>query len=43
MAASTTEFYEGNQFDIADYTAGAQSLYDVKSPGNPNADLTKIL
>lgn len=43
MAASSAEFYEGNQFDVKDYTAAAKSLYEVLAPKTPNADLTKII
>ena len=43
MAASSAEFYEGNQFNVKDYTAAAKSLYEVLAPKDPNADLTKII
>ncbi len=43
MAASTTEFYEGDQFDVKDYTETAENLYDVLAPGSADADLTKLI
>lgn len=43
MAASSTEFYEGNQFNVKDYTSTAENLYDVSAPRNSNADLTKLI
>lgn len=43
MAASSMEFYEGNQFNVKDYTSTAENLYDVTAPGNSNADLTKLI
>lgn len=43
MAASSTEFYQGEQFDVQDYSASAKTLFDVAAPGNPNAELTKLI
>ncbi len=43
MAASSEEFYEGDLFDVADYTSSAEDLYDVAAPGSPEAQLTKII
>lgn len=43
MAASSMEFYEGNQFDVKNYDSTAENLYDVAAPGNANADLTKLI
>lgn len=43
MAASTTEFYEGEQFAVTDYSTTAKNLYDVPAPRNSNADLTKLI
>ena len=43
MAASTTEFYEGDQFDVKDYTETAENLYDVLAPRSADADLTKLI
>lgn len=43
MASSSTEFYQGNEFDVNNYTAGAENLYDVSAPQNDRADLTKLI
>jgi len=43
MASSSTEFYQGSRFNVADYTAGAEHLYDVAAPRNDRADLTKLI
>lgn len=43
MAASTTEFYDGDNFTIKDYGASAENLYDLPAPGSPDASLTKII
>lgn len=43
MAASTAEFYEGNNFNVNDYTETAQSLYDVLAPRRPDTALTKLI
>lgn len=43
MAASSTEFYQGDQFDVKDYSATANTLFDVKAPKKSNADLTKLV
>lgn len=43
MAASTLEFYEGDRFDVKDYTPSAENLYGVSAPCDSGADLTKII
>lgn len=43
MASSSTEFYQGDEFDVKDYTADAEKLYDVKAPRDDRADLTKLI
>lgn len=43
MAASSTEFYQGEQFDVKDYLPSADTLFDVPAPRNSNADLTKLV
>lgn len=43
MAASTTEFYEGDNFSVKDYDSSAENLFDLSAPGSPDADLTKII
>lgn len=43
MAASSLEFYQGDNFDIKNYNSQAQSLYDVKRPAKSDAALTKII
>ena len=43
MAASTTEFYDGDNFSVQDYDASAENLFDLSAPGSPEADLTKII
>lgn len=43
MAASTTEFYDGDNFTVQDYDASAQNLFDLSAPGSPEAGLTKII
>lgn len=43
MAASSTEFYEGEQFNVTDYNPLAENLYDVAAPGDSNADITKLI
>ena len=34
MAVSTLEFYENTRLNVSDYSAGAESLYDIKAPGD---------
>ncbi len=43
MAASTLEFYEGEQFDVKDFTPSAENLYSVFAPRDSGAALTKII
>lgn len=43
MASSSTEFYQGNKFDVEDYSAGAEKLFDVAAPKDDRADLTKLI
>lgn len=43
MASSSTEFYQGTKFNVKDYTAGAENLYDVAAPRNDITDLTKLI
>ncbi len=43
MAASTTEFYDGDNFTLKNYDASAENLFDLSAPGSPEADLTKII
>lgn len=43
MASSSTEFYQGDEFNVKDYTAGADKLYDVSAPRDDRADLTKLI
>lgn len=43
MASSSTEFYQGNRFDVKDYSADAENLYDVAAPRDDRADLTKLI
>ena len=43
MASSSTEFYQGNEFNVKDYTATADKLYDVSAPRDDRADLTKLI
>ena len=38
MSASSTEFYEGEMFNITDYNPLAENLYDIAAPGDANAD-----
>lgn len=43
MAASTTEFYQGDAFELKDYGASAGNLYDLKAPGSSDAAITKLI
>lgn len=43
MASSSTEFYQGNEFNVKDYTATADKLYNVSAPRDDRADLTKLI
>ena len=43
MASSSTEFYQGTEFDVKDYAASAEKLYDIPAPGSDRADLTKLI
>ncbi len=43
MSASSTEFYEGEMFNITDYNPLAENLYDIAAPGDANADITKLI
>lgn len=43
MASSSTEFYQGHRFDVKDYSADAENLYDVAAPQDDRADLTKLI
>lgn len=43
MAASTTEFYQGDSFDVKDYDASAANLYDLKAPRSSDAAITKLI
>lgn len=43
MASSSTEFYEGDWFDVKDYASSAEQVYDIPAPKNFDADLTKVV
>lgn len=43
MASSSTEFYEGDKFDVTNYAEGAENLYDVSAPKNSDAALTTLI
>lgn len=43
MAASSTEFYEGEMFNVTDYNPLAENLYDITAPGDANAAITKLI
>lgn len=43
MAASTTEFYQGDEFDLKDYSSTAETLYGLGAPRSSNAAITKLI
>ncbi|NBH13386.1 hypothetical protein D3Z36_04145 [Lachnospiraceae bacterium] len=43
MAGTTLEFYENQNFQVADYDANAKNLYDLAAPGHKDAALTKLI
>lgn len=43
MSSSSEEFYEGEQFNIKDYSSTANSLYDIQAPRNSTSALTKLI
>ncbi len=43
MASSSTEFYEGDWFDVKDYASTAEQVYDIPAPRDFDADLTKVV
>lgn len=46
MAATTLEFYENSdnpRFDINNYSASAETLYEIAAPRRKDSDLTKLI